>query len=179
MITSIVVAHDLNGLIGYNNTIPWHYKERYPDIQPSVKRDLKFFREKTLNHCVIMGRTTFKTLPKPLKKRVNIVLSTSKIFDEKSEDYRVITCSNWDKAFATAQSETDDKEVFIIGGANIYRQALEFVDNVYVSLFKFAFEPGLGCKVHFPKLPANYVAQDVVYDDEHYSIVKYQRSSSD
>lgn len=187
MIKTIVVAHDLNRLIGYNNTIPWHYKDQYPEVQPAVKKDLKFFRKLTTGHPVIMGRTTFKTLPRPLKNRTNIVLSTKANFDVVEEDRKVVTCSNWDKAFEVAQEETLDDEIFIIGGANVYKQALEFVDVIYRTIFNFAFEPGYGNKVYFPSFsslrPPHPKEEtplwgiETVESDEHFKIEKIQKSS--
>lgn len=150
MIKTLVVAHDLNNLIGCENKIPWHNKKLYVGIQPSVKKDLQFFRTLTINHTVIMGKNTFLSLSKPLDRRTNIVLSTKQQFDQECDSYRVVTCSSWDEAFKQVKGE----KCFIIGGAQIYHQALGsfFADEVFETTFKIRCKEVGGNKVYFPKL---------------------------
>lgn len=173
MKTSVLVACDLNRLIGYNNTIPWHYKQRYPEIQPSVRKDLKFFRSTTVGRPIIMGRTTFRTLPKPLKKRLNIVLSSKYSLDTNDDEYRVITCRNWDEALSVASEHAVDDEAFIIGGASVYRQAFDFVDAIYQTTFNIAFQPGLGVKVYCPPIPESFQLSATIEENEFFKIEKF------
>lgn len=116
----IIVAHDENNVIGYKNGIPWY-----------VKDDLRLFKKLTINNTVIMGRKTWDSLPiKPLKDRVNIVLSSK---DHTSIDNNVIYCKTLTEALKHKKVVND---IYIIGGASIYEFALAagVVDEVIVSL---------------------------------------------
>lgn len=105
--------------IGSNNTIPWHNSS-----------DLKWFKETTMEHPVIMGRKTFETIGKPLQGRTNIVVSRSKDLWQDNAGVRVTDSLESAIAFA----KTIDNEIFIIGGASIYKYALDnnLVDKLYV-----------------------------------------------
>ena len=105
--------------IGSNNTIPWHNSS-----------DLKWFKETTMEHPVIMGRKTFESIGKPLPGRTNIVVSRSKDLWQDKVGIRV--CDSLESAIEFAK--TIDKEIFIIGGASIYKYALDhnLVDRLYV-----------------------------------------------
>ncbi len=119
---SLIVAFDENRLIGVDNKMPWHFKE-----------DLQYFKQTTLHHDVLMGRKTFESILSynncPLPKRHNVVLSRS--FDYSHEDVTVI---NDLKGYLTAYPV--DKELFVIGGASIYEQALAIADRLYITHVK-------------------------------------------
>ncbi|OHA46286.1 MAG: hypothetical protein A3A80_04205 [Candidatus Terrybacteria bacterium RIFCSPLOWO2_01_FULL_44_24] len=122
MIISVIVAFSRNRVIGNNNTLPWHLPE-----------DLKRFRELTYGHTVIMGRKTHESIGKVLPGRTNIII-TSK------EDYKAEGCiiaGSLDEAIKIADG---DSEVFIIGGANVYKQAMAIADRLYVTFIKEEFE---------------------------------------
>ena len=106
--------------IGKDGKIPWHI----PD-------DLKFFQKKTLNHPVIMGRKTFESIGKPLPNRTNIVVSTTM-----DDVENVIICSTLEAAVDYAKRI--DETIYIIGGAEIYKQALakDLVDECYLTMTK-------------------------------------------
>lgn len=113
---SIIVAFDDNGLIGDGSKLPWNIPE-----------DLKKFKELTLNKVVIMGRKTYESIGRPLPERVNIILT-------RKSDYAVkgaFVCNNIKDAIEKASEYK--KEIFIIGGAAIYKQALEISEKLYVS----------------------------------------------
>ena len=97
----------------------------------SLPKDMKFFRETTLNHTVCMGENTLLSFPgsKPLKNRTNIVLS-----QDPTHNYEGVVNVHTFEDFLTAikKYDTSDK-VFIIGGASIYRQTLPYVDEVYLT----------------------------------------------
>lgn len=116
---SIVVAASQNGVIGRDNQLLW----RLPD-------DLKRFKQLTLGHPIIMGRKTFESIGKPLPGRTSIIVTRSA--DYQAEGTLVV--HSLEEAFAAA-GELDTEEVFIIGGGEIYRQALEnnSVDHVYLT----------------------------------------------
>lgn len=100
----------------------------------SLPQDMKFFRETTLNHIVAMGENTLLSFPgaKPLKNRINIVLS-----QDESHNYEgVINIHSFDDFLQKIQEFATKEDVFIIGGASIYRQTLPYVDKVYLTKVK-------------------------------------------
>lgn len=114
-IVSLILAMSENRTIGDNNALPWHL----PD-------DLKFFKAHTTGKTVIMGRKTFDSIGKPLPKRTNIVLSRH----EKREIPGTIWVASIDEALEYAKH---DDEVMIMGGANLYKQALPYMDRLYLT----------------------------------------------
>jgi dihydrofolate reductase len=112
---SIIVAIAQNGTIGDKNALLWHIKE-----------DMRFFRTTTSGHPVIMGRKTFESLgSKPLPKRTNIVITRAE-----REFEGALTAHSLQEAIRMAG---DDEEIFIMGGAQIYREALPVVDRMYIT----------------------------------------------
>ncbi|HCC71298.1 MAG TPA: hypothetical protein DEQ09_09135 [Bacteroidales bacterium] len=113
---SIIVAVASNNAIGKNNELLWHI----PD-------DLKRFKKLTLGHCLIMGKSTWYSLPlKPLPGRTNIVLTDDpcECIDECITAYSVQDAL--DKCEKT-------KEIFIIGGGSVYRQFLDIADRLFIT----------------------------------------------
>lgn len=97
----------------------------------SLPKDMKFFRETTLNHVVCMGENTLLSFPgsKPLKNRTNIVLS-----QDPTHNYEgVINVHTFDDFLKAIKEQEKSDIVFIIGGASIYRQTLPYVDQVYLT----------------------------------------------
>lgn len=96
-----------------------------------LKEDMRFFRETTHNHVVAMGENTLLSLPdsRPLKNRINIVLS-----QDKTHNYEgVINVHTFEDFLKEIKNHEKSDEVYIIGGASIYRQTLEYVDKVYLT----------------------------------------------
>ncbi|WP_109696977.1 dihydrofolate reductase [Chitinophaga deserti] len=122
---SVIVAASENNVIGINNQLPW----KLPD-------DFKFFKNTTYGFPIIMGRKTWESLGgKPLKGRHNIVIT-------RQEDYAAegVTITN-SLAGALAIAERDDvKEIFVIGGMEIIRQAWNQVDRIYLTRVHGTFE---------------------------------------
>ncbi len=116
MIVSLVVAMAEHRVIGRDGGLPW----RLPD-------DLKHFKRLTIDHTVIMGRRTFDEVGRPLANRRNVVISRNRAFRPDG----VTVVSSLDEALALTATET---EVFVIGGGEIYRQALPRADRVYLTL---------------------------------------------
>ena len=136
---NLIVACSLNNVIGSNNEIPWHISE-----------DLKHFKEKTLNQCVIMGRKTFESIGRPLPGRENIVITSKENYRKKD---CIITTDSLEKAI---KKSNHLKEIFIIGGERVYKEALELgiVKKIYltkinkeVSGDRFFHPPEKGFKV--------------------------------
>lgn len=111
----IIAAIGSNNELGVNGDLPWHIAE-----------DLKYFKRTTLGCPVIMGRTTYESLPfKPLKGRKNIVLSRQDLNIE-----GVCCVRGIEEAFAQAEGEP---RCFVMGGASIYRQTIGSVDKLYIT----------------------------------------------
>lgn len=117
MIT-FVVAQDENGTIGKDGSLPW-----------SLPADMKFFKEMTLTGDILMGRKTFESFPNgPLKDRENLVLT-------RQEDYEVEGAFIFNnKEDALKHASNNDKPLHIIGGAEIFRQFLDDVDIIYLTV---------------------------------------------
>ncbi len=114
---SIVVAASANGVIGRNGELPWH-----------LPADMKFFKNLTRGHPIIMGRKTFVSLKGALPDRPNIVLTHSpRLLPE-----GVIHSTGLEDAISKAG---DDPEIFIIGGGKVYREALHsgLLDRIYLT----------------------------------------------
>ena len=108
----IIAAIAANGIIGAAGKIPWH-----------ISDDLKRFKRLTLGHPIIMGRKTYDSLGKPLPGRRNLVLT-------RGAPIAGVECfSSLDAALKTCRDET----VFIIGGAEIYRQALPVANALFIT----------------------------------------------
>ncbi|RYF19905.1 MAG: dihydrofolate reductase [Flavobacteriales bacterium] len=112
---SIVVAISQNNAIGKNNQLLWH-----------LPADLKHFKAITTGNCIIMGRKTYDSIGRPLPNRRNVVISRNA--DLKIENVEVV--NSLEEAISLCANE---KEVFIIGGAEIYKQALAFTDTIYLT----------------------------------------------
>jgi len=140
----IVVAIGENFAIGKNNQLLWH-----------MPADLKFFKQTTSGHTVVMGRKTFASVGKPLPNRRNIVITRDT--DLKIEGAEVV--NSLDKALEVTKIE--EKPVFIIGGAEIYRQALPKTDTLYLTTIHHNFD----ADTFFPEINRN--EWDVVSSDSH------------
>ncbi len=121
---SIIVAMDLKRGIGKNNGLLWHIPE-----------ELKHFREITTGHPIIMGRKTYESIGKPLPNRTNIVITR----DTKFKAVGVVIVNSLDDALNTTKFHPGggtDEEIFIIGGGQIYKQAIEsgLVDKLYITI---------------------------------------------
>lgn len=117
MLVSAIAAVARNGVIGYNNQIPWY-----------LPADLAYFKRTTLGHCVLMGRNSFQSIGRPLPKRTNIVITRDPFFAAEG----VLVAHSIEEALGIALDMGDD-EVFIIGGGDIYRESLELWDRLYLT----------------------------------------------
>lgn len=136
---SIIVAVAENNAIGKNNQLLWH-----------LPADMKIFKEKTIGHCVITGRKNFESIPekfRPLPNRTNIVVTRQK-------DYQApgaIVVNSLSEAIDKAKA-TGDNEIFIIGGGEIYKQALHLADKIYLTKVHHHF---YDADTFFPELNLN------------------------
>jgi|TARA_B110000196_G_C21114484_1_gene649703 dihydrofolate reductase len=111
----LIAALSKNNVIGRDGSIPWN-----------LKKDLQFFKEKTINSSVIMGRSTFDSIGRPLPNRRNIVL-TRKPIDRKG----VIEVSNVSDACSHAKDYSDN--VYIIGGENVYKEFIPMASKLILT----------------------------------------------
>jgi dihydrofolate reductase len=124
MIHSIIVAQSQNHVIGINNTLPWH-----------LPADLKRFKAITMGHHMIMGRKTYESIGKPLPGRTSIVITRNK--DLKYEG--CVMAYSLEEAFKIAQ-RNNETEAFVIGGADLIKQAIESCDKLYLTTIHQDFE---------------------------------------
>ncbi len=135
---SLICAVAENMVIGKDNKIPWHIPE-----------DLKHFKRLTTGNIVVMGRKTFESIGKPLPGRISIVISSS--YDEPQEytaDTLLYKCGSLEKALFTASEIVEksagegsvDKQIFVAGGASIYKQAIDDAEKLYISRIPGIFE---------------------------------------
>ena len=115
MLTSIIVAMAKNRIIGRDGQLPWQLPE-----------DLQRFRRLTMGQTLVMGRRTFESIGQPLPGRRTIVVS-------RNSSYRTTGCEVVSSLKAALQLAASAEEVFICGGAEIYRQALPLVDRIYLT----------------------------------------------
>ena len=136
MTISIIVAVSENNVIGRNNDLPWH-----------LPADMKYFKDTTMGHCVVMGRKNFDSIPdkyRPLDGRTNIVVTRQKDFRAEG----IIIRHSIDDAISFAKNK-NETECFIIGGGDIFAQSLRYCDRIYLTRIHHAFEGD----VFFPVLP--------------------------
>lgn len=116
-----IVAMAENHVIGRAGGMPWHIPE-----------DFKFFKSTTMNHAMIMGRKTWDSIGRALPGRATVVVTRSKDF---KAPQGVIVKPTVDEAIAWCKdhAQTWGAEVFVVGGGEIYRQTLPFVDKVYLT----------------------------------------------
>lgn len=122
---SLILAASENNVIGNDNALPWH-----------LPRDLKYFKEKTKGHVIIMGRKTFEALGKPLPHRTHVIVSRNKDYQVPEGVYLV---GSLEEAYLKAE-ELGESEAFVIGGGEIYRQSLDRADLVYLTRIFESFE---------------------------------------
>lgn len=114
MSISMIAAVGRNLELGKNNDLIWHFKE-----------DMKFFKNTTMGHTVIMGRKTFESLPKALPGRKNIVLSLNPNYTADSAE----VISSVEEAVKLSK----DSEIFVIGGGKVYELMLAYADKIYLT----------------------------------------------
>jgi dihydrofolate reductase len=119
---TIIAAVAKNNALGKNNDLIWR-----------LPADLKRFKKVTLGHHVIMGRKTFESLGKPLPNRTTIIIS-------RNDNYHAEDCIIVNSLEEAIQAAKSDPNPYILGGGEIYRQALEFADTLDLTLVHHSFE---------------------------------------
>ena len=156
---SIIAAIGANNELGMNNDLIWH-----------LPNDLKFFKSVTSGHTVLMGRNTFYSLPKVLPNRTNIVIT-----DVDEEYPKEVVIYNSIESFLN-DYEKNDEEVFIIGGASIYKQFIDLSDKLYLTEINATCE---NATVYFPEFNKDEFDKEIIKDNSdngiEYKHVLYKR----
>ena len=156
----ITVAYDKNRLIGANNSLPW---------QGDMAADMRHFRESTEGNVVIMGRKTFDSIGKPLSNRQNIVITRQPLVIN-----GVQVAHSFEEAYGQAEP---NKTIYIIGGGQVYKQALSSVDQILATEIDATFEGD----TYFPTLSDEWhevLREDHLADENNsrnYSFVTYAK----
>ncbi|GAA0611235.1 dihydrofolate reductase DfrA [Virgibacillus siamensis] len=163
---SLLVAMDKNKTIGLNNDLPWH-----------LPNDLKFFKQKSTGNTIIMGRKTYESMGKPLPNRKNVVLTKKQMDfpDEVNVIHDVDTIYDWN-------NDNPEKELLVIGGANIFKQVLPYADRMYITWIEASFEGD----TFFPDFsPSNWKLTSKVKGEKNeknpyeYYFLQYDRKDQD
>ena len=115
---TLIVAKDQQGNIGKKGWMPWHLPE-----------DLKLFKARTLNHTIVMGKTTFLGIGKPLPQRRMLVVTHDETLSKRYEGIETIH----DFVTFLETNRNIEEEIFICGGAEIYRQALPYCSKMVIT----------------------------------------------
>lgn len=154
----IIAAIAQNGVIGTaKGEMPWHVKEEFAH-----------FKNTTFGFPVIMGRKTFETLGKPLKGRLNIIITRSVQFSLKDDE--TIIRHNLTDAVDYCKKEKYEK-IFIIGGREIFLQAISFADEMILSFMKFSAKG----EILFPEYDENDWQKTEEKNFERFSVVYFVR----
>lgn len=159
--TAIVVAAAENNVIGKDNGLIWH-----------LPADLRHFKQITMGHPILMGRKTYESIGKPLPGRTSVIVTSQ-------EDYVADGCIvAHSLQEALEEAKALDENVYIIGGAEIYKQALPLTDTIYLTRLHHTFDGD----VYFPELDDEEwetVAREHHEPDEknkyHYSFLTLRR----
>lgn len=154
MIYHVVAVAD-NGVIGKDNKLPWHFSS-----------DLKFFKNLTTGHTVVMGRKTFDSIGKPLPNRENIVISRSA--------HAPVAGVTFARSVEEALKIAQKGDTFIIGGASIYKETREALDGVYLTRIYAAFAGD----AFYPGVPEGFreVSRTPLQEDPRIEVLLYRRS---
>lgn len=148
---SIIAAIDKNMLIGKDNRLPW-----------LIPEDLQYFREVTLGHPIVMGRKTWNSLGKALDGRINIILTS----DTQLNIPGCIIVNSIEQIL----SGYSEQEIFVIGGASIFKQFLPHADKLYLTRIENAFEGD----TYFP--PITWEDWELMFYEQKNSVTGYNLS---
>jgi len=158
--TTLIAAIGTNNELGKNNGLMWH-----------LPSDLKRFKEVTSGHHIIMGRKTYESIGKPLPNRTTIIIT-------RNPNYKAEGCTTTDSLEKAIKLAKKDKNIYVIGGAQIYKEAIHKVDYLDICEVHQSFD----ADVFFPEINLNtweeisrkrFSADDKNQYD--YSFVKYKR----
>ena len=149
----IIAAMTKRRVIGKNNTLPWNIPE-----------ELQHFRTATLNSTVIMGRKTYDSIGRLMPKRHNIIVSRSSLQIPGAD-----VCASLNEAIKKAKAY--NKTIFIIGGAQIFKEAIPIADKIYLSYIKKDYDGD----TYFPEFDENKWIVEKKEDHQEFEFVVYVR----
>jgi dihydrofolate reductase len=135
MSINLIACIDLNSAIGYKN-----------QLLTKLPNDLKRFKELTINNFIVMGSRTFESIGKPLPNRHNIIVSRNVKYPAPSNTYLYNSLES--VIFEYKEYNENENELCIIGGSDIYKQALEYADKLYITIVDHCFT---NADSYFPK----------------------------
>jgi len=164
MIVSAIAAMAANRVIGREGGLPWR-----------LPKDMQFFKDKTKGHIMVMGRKTFESFGKPLPERLHVVIT-------RQRDYRAPGAHVFDsleKAFEFCRTQTAQwgDEIFVVGGGEIYREALPWTQRIYLTEIQAEF-PGDARFPEFDRGVFHEVKRRPGDDSIPYDFVTYERNAS-
>jgi dihydrofolate reductase len=148
MITLIAAVAENNAL-GKDNQLIWH-----------LPNDFKRFKEITSGHYIVMGRKTFESFPKPLPNRTHVIITRQK-------DYKAEGCIIVDSIEKAIEKCPKNEELFIIGGAQIYQQSMDFADKIELTRVHASFE----ADAYFPEINLNQ--WKLIFEEKHFKDEKH------
>jgi len=152
---SIIVAMDKNRVIGKDNKLPWH-----------ISDDLKNFKRLTTGNTIIMGRKTYESIGKPLPNRNNIVISSTM-----PATPGTTVCKTIPEAMEIGKNY--GKEIFIIGGGQIFEQTMLLADKMYISYVKKEYAGD----AYFPEFNENEWNVEQKQDFAEFELIAYVRKN--
>lgn len=145
-----IAAMSLNRVIGAGGKIPWHLPE-----------DFRWFKKITTGNVIVMGRKTFESIGKPLPNRINVVLSRSGF---RHDGVHTI------QSLADLAGLAGEREVFICGGAEVYRQTLPLCSDLYLTVVKRTVEGD----TFFPPFENEFELVEVILERPDFKILHYK-----
>ena len=140
---SIIASIGKNNELGLNNKLVFYSKE-----------DMKYFKNTTINHNIVLGRKTLESIPKLLNKRTHLVLTTSII-----NNPNIITFNNINTLLKYI--DTIDEEVFVIGGASIYKQFIDYAYKLYLTEVNQEYE----ANAYFPNFNKDDYYKQLIFEN--------------
>lgn len=161
---SIIAAIGKNNELGKEGKLIWN-----------IPKDLKYFKERTKNSIIVMGKNTFNSLPRVLPGRRHIILSTTNDFNKEIND-DVVVIDNKVELIELCRKMSIDNEVYIIGGSTLYKMFIDIVDKLYITHIE---ESDVKADVYFPEIKEENWEKIVLANDEDnnikFSFVEYTK----
>jgi dihydrofolate reductase len=148
-----IVAMTRKRVIGRNNQIPWR-----------LRGEQRWFKEVTMGHPILMGRKTFESIGRPLPGRRNLVVT-------RTGNFAGVDLIRDLQTFDPAPYESDGKEIFVIGGAEIYAALLHRCDVIYVTYVQQDY----GGDIYFPEFESQFALPEPVHESPEFQIFCYKR----
>lgn len=150
---AIIVAYSKNRVIGNKGKIPWN-----------IKNEKQRFKQLTTDNVVVMGRKTFEEIGKPLPNRITVVVSATKLFDTEN----CYTVSSLDEAIRLCEIKFPKRNIYISGGARLYKEALSIADKIYAT----EIDATLDGDVFFPFIDESQYEKTV--EEKHHEEIAYK-----